>query len=107
MFISLQQLESRTIPFQIDVPPGDIDFDAKLKQLSALHGEGRAQLLNHSLGEIRVTGDIAVTMEGICDRCAESAGYALTNHFDLVYMRTAKLMKRVSRSGTMTEADSN
>ncbi len=86
MFISLQELELRVVQFKVDVPAGQIDFDSKLKQSSNLHAEGSAQLLNQSLGEIRVTGDLTVAIEGTCDRCVEPAAYSVENHFDLIYM---------------------
>jgi len=90
MFVSLQQLESKPVRFKVDLPPGDIDFDIKIKQASVLHAEGTAQLLNESLGEIRMVGDISVAVEGVCDRCLEAANYAIENHFDLVYLPAAE-----------------
>lgn len=90
MFISLRQLELREVRFTVDIPPGEIDYDLKVKQSSALHAEGGAQLLNGSLGEIRVMGDLHATMEGTCDRCIEPAGYQIENHFDLVYMPSSE-----------------
>ncbi len=86
MFISLQQLQLRLVRFNSDIPAGEIEFDTKIKQSSELHAEGVAQLLNQSLGEIRVLGDLRVSVEGTCDRCLEPATYAIENHFDLVYM---------------------
>ena len=86
MFISLHELELRTVRFNVDVPAGEIDYDQKVTQASELHSEGTAQLLNHSLGEIRVQGDLNVTMEAICDRCLETAKFPIQNRFDLVYM---------------------
>jgi uncharacterized protein len=86
MFVSLQELEIHPVRFQLDIPAGAIDFDSKVKQSSVLHAEGSAQLLNRSLGDIRVLGNLQVTVEGTCDRCAEAAAYSVANHFDLVYM---------------------
>lgn len=88
MFISLQQLEQRPVPFRVDIPAGeiDIDCDSKMRQASVLHSEGSAQLLNHSLGEIRVHGQLNVTVEATCDRCLETTSFPIENRFDLVYM---------------------
>ncbi len=86
MFISLRDLEQKTVRFETDIPPGDLDLDSKVKQASVLHTEGSAHLLNASLGEIRVLGDLRVDVEGTCDRCTEAARYLIQNHFDLVYM---------------------
>ena len=86
MYISLQDLELRTVRFNEDIPAGRIDFDSKLTQVSDLHAEGTAHLLNRSLGEIRMLGDLRVEMAGVCDRCVEAAKYSVANHFDLVYV---------------------
>lgn len=86
MFISLQQLEQHPVRFQVDIPAGEIDYDSKISQSSTLHAEGVAQLLNHSLGEVRVQGSLKITVEGTCDRCLETATFPLENRFDLVYM---------------------
>lgn len=86
MFISLGELEQRTVRFEADIPPGGLDLDSNVKQSSTLHTKGSAQLLNVSLGEIRVVGDLRVKIEGTCDRCIEAAAYSIENHFDLVYM---------------------
>ena len=94
MFISLQDLESREVRFKVDIPSGDIDFDLKVKQSSSLHSEGKVQLLNTALCEIRVTGNLHVTMEGICDRCVEAAGYDIENNFDLVYLPASEAPTR-------------
>ncbi len=86
MFVRLQQLEQKPVNFDVNIPAGVIDFDSKRKQSSSLHAEGTAELLNTSLAEIRVHGDLKVRMEGVCDRCAEPADYAIADHFDLVYL---------------------
>jgi uncharacterized protein len=86
MFVGLQQLELKPFAFDVDIPAGVIDFDSKLKQSSGLHAKGRAELLNSSLAEIRVSGDLEVRIDGVCDRCAEPAAYSVADHFDLVYL---------------------
>ena len=48
MFITLQQLELHSVPFSVDVPAGQIDYDGKVTQSGALHAEGVAELLGHS-----------------------------------------------------------
>ena len=86
MFISLQQLQQHPVPFKLDIPPGDIDYDSQMTQSSDLHTEGTAQLLSHSMGEIRVRGQLKVTIQTTCDRCLELATFPVDNKFDLVYM---------------------
>lgn len=86
MFISLQELELRTIRFRVDIPADEIQYDSNMSQVSVLHAEGTAQLLNHSLGEIRVQGNLAVKMQATCDRCLETTAFPINSPFDLVYM---------------------
>ena len=86
MFISLQELELRTVRFKVDIPADEIEYDRNLMQSSVLHAEGSAKLLNHSFGEIRVEGKLTVTMQAICDRCLETARFPIENRFDLVYL---------------------
>ena len=86
MFISLQQLELRAVPFNVDIPANEIDYGSDLTQASILHAEGSAKLLNHSLGEVRVEGKLSVTMNARCDRCLESAAFPVERRFDLVYV---------------------
>lgn len=86
VFISLQQLERRPVRFDIDIPAGEIDYDSDMSQSSVLHADGSAELLNHSLGEIRIHGQLRVTVQATCDRCLESASFPIDKRFDLVYM---------------------
>jgi len=86
MYIGLQDLELRPVHFDVNIPPDQIHFDSKIKQSSDLHAKGSAQLLNRSLGEIRMQGELRVEIEGVCDRCAEPAKQAVENRFDLLYV---------------------
>ncbi len=86
MLISLHELELRTVRFTVDIPADEIEYDSNLRQSSVLHAEGSAQLLNHTLGEIRVQGKLAVTMQATCDRCLEGTSFQIANPFDLLYL---------------------
>ncbi|MBV9226043.1 MAG: DUF177 domain-containing protein [Acidobacteriaceae bacterium] len=92
MFISLQQLEQRPVRFKVEIPAGEIEYDQSTTQASSLQAEGSAQLLNHSIGEIRVEGHLKVTMSATCDRCLEAALFPIENRFDLVYMPAGESM---------------
>ncbi|MFL6354674.1 MAG: YceD family protein [Bryobacteraceae bacterium] len=86
MFISLQELQLRTVRFRVDIPPGEIEYGKDITQSSVLHTEGTAQLLNRSLGEIRIQGTLSVSGQALCDRCVEAATFPIDTQFDLVYM---------------------
>ncbi len=86
MFISIQQLEVKTVRFKSEVPPGEIVYDDNTIQASPLQVEGSAHLLSRSLGEIRVEGKLNVRISAHCDRCLESTTIPVDRHFDLVYL---------------------
>jgi uncharacterized protein len=89
VFLSIRELEVRKRRFDLEFPPGEIDFgDDQFRQVSILQAEGEAELLNNTLGEIRVRGRLNVEMEGACDRCLEPVRMPLTSEFDLFYRPT-------------------
>lgn len=100
MVVNLQELEKKAVQFKVDIPVGVIDFDSQLQQSSPVHAEGQAELLNGSLAEIRVAGDLRVQIKGVCDRCTESALHDITSRFDLVYVPAGQ-----ARSGGGEEID--
>jgi uncharacterized protein len=86
VLITLQELQQHNVRFKVDIPAGEIEFDNKVAQSSALHSEGVVELLSHSLGEIHVQGDLRVTVNAPCDRCLEPVSLPIASPFDLVYM---------------------
>lgn len=86
MFFSVQDLALRKIHFDVDFPPGEIDFlDPDIKQRGPLKASGVVELLSHTLGELRVKGHVKVDLESPCDRCLEPAVFPLDQDFDLFY----------------------
>ena len=88
MFISVKELELKKVRFDVAFPPGEIDFPDdgdRLSQATPLQAEGSAELLPHTLGEIRVRGHLAVTMRCDCNRCLEPALFPIDSSFDLFY----------------------
>jgi len=79
-------LELKKIRFEVDFRPGEIDFDQqRMRQVSPLRTEGSAELLNNTLGEVRIHGKLEVGLEMNCDRCLEPVPYRLATSFDLFY----------------------
>jgi uncharacterized protein len=88
VFISVQELELKKVHFDAAFPPGEIQFSDdgdKLTQATPLQAEGSAELIPHTLGEIRVRGHLAVTMRCDCNRCLEPAEFPIDSNFDLFY----------------------
>ena len=85
MYLSVRDMETRKVHFDLAFLPGEIDFlDQTLRQSSALKVAGSAELLG-TTHEIRVTGRLTVRMSADCDRCLEEAAYPLEQDFDLFY----------------------
>lgn len=86
MFFSIRELELKKIRFEVDFRPGEIDFDQQtMRQVSPLHTEGTAELLNNTLGEVRIQGKLDIGLEMDCDRCLEPVPYRLAVNYDLFY----------------------
>lgn len=86
MFFHLRDLQVRSKEFEVSIAPGEIDFQENgLRQFGPLVASGRAELLIGSLGEIQVSGHVAVAMEADCDRCLEPARLSVDSEFSLYY----------------------
>ena len=86
MFLSIQELEVKKVRFEVAFQPGEIDFsDAGLTQATPLEAQGSAELLAHTLGEVRIRGHIQVRIRAVCDRCLEPADFPVDSNFDLFY----------------------
>ena len=85
MFLHIRDMEVRPIEFDLTFSPGEVDFsDTGLRQKSAMHVEGLAELLS-SVQEIRLRGTLTTEMEGDCERCLEPAVAPVRWSFDLFY----------------------
>jgi uncharacterized protein len=89
VFFSVKELELKKVRFDVAFSPGEIQYDQGLSQATPLEAEGSAELLAHTLGEIRIRGHLRVRMQSECDRCLEPAEFPIDSNFDLFY-RPAK-----------------
>jgi len=86
VFFNVKELELRKVHFDVDFAPGEINFEERaFRQTSPLHAEGTAELLNDTLGEIRIRGKLDVKMETDCDRCLDPTPVHVASDFDLFY----------------------
>jgi DUF177 domain-containing protein len=91
VFFHVRDLELKPARFDVELPPGSIEFlDPKLKQAEPLQASGRVELVTGSLGEIRVTGQMKVRLQADCDRCLEPANFPLDSSFELYYRPVAE-----------------
>lgn len=90
MFFHIRDLELRPGRFDIELPPGAIDFqEPGIRQAGPLKASGKVELLIETLREIRVTGRVEVRMEADCDRCLEPAAMPIESDFELFYRPVA------------------
>lgn len=85
MLITLQELELRTVRFDVAIPAGEIEYDFQFRQKSNLVAQGTAELVNQTLGEVRIRGTLSVTIVAACDRCLENAEFPVAKKFELFY----------------------
>jgi uncharacterized protein len=94
MFLSVKEMELRTIRFDETVSPGRIEWSSEdLEQASQLQTSGSAELVPHSGGEVRVRGRFTVEMAADCDRCLRPARFPLASEFDLSYRPMAGIAR--------------
>ena len=90
MVLTVKQLEIGETHFDVSFDPGKLEyFDPGLRQVSPLKATGSAELVEHTVGEIRVWGRLQVDMEVQCDRCLESVLKPIDSDFDLHYRPAA------------------
>jgi uncharacterized protein len=111
MFIEIKDLEINAIDFREDYSPGAIDFGTDLRQVSSLHAEGRADLVEEHHGkhkiiqDIRLKGKLDTSLEADCARCIEPVIHKLTRDFDLLYRPLGSDAGRDELSVTDAEAE--
>src|ERR1039457_7035317 len=99
MFLSVRELELRTISFDQNFESGQIEFAGEdLEQGSPLHAMGWAELLPESGRQMRVWGSYTVEMVAQCDRCLALVRYPLEAEFDLYYRSEERRVGKECRS---------
>lgn len=91
MFFHVRDLELRPARFDVELPPGSIEFlDPKLKQSAPLQASGQVELVTGSLGEIRAKGQVRVRIQAECDRCLDPVALPVDSSFELYYRPVAE-----------------
>jgi uncharacterized protein len=91
VFFHVRDLELKPARFDVELPPGTIEFlDPKLKQATPLHAVGQAELVMGSDDEIQVTGHVKVQLQTECDRCLEPSDFPVDSSFELYYRPVAE-----------------
>jgi uncharacterized protein len=90
MFLDIRELEQRPIRFEQSLPIGEIPFDSEFEQQSPLIASGTAEL-HISTEELRVKGQLQVSLRMECDRCTEPFVKNIDEEFDLIYVPTPEV----------------
>ena len=111
MFIEIRELELHPLDFEEEFRPGVIDFGPDMRQASALHTAGRAQLVDEHRGkhqkikDMRLNGGLTTSFELACARCLEPVVQNVARNFDLLYRPQGADAGPEERSVTATEAE--
>ena len=111
MFIEIEDLETNPVDFREQYSPGAIDLGPDLRQLSRLHTEGRADLVEEHHGkhkviqDIRLKGRLDTSLEVACARCLDPVLHQVTRDFDLLYRPLGSDAGRDELSVTDAEAE--
>ncbi len=79
-------ITTTSVRFNVDIPAGEIDFDNKVTQSSVLLAEGVAELVSHTLGDIRLRGNLQVTVAAPVTDAWSRSRCQFRTPFDLVYI---------------------
>lgn len=91
MLITVLDLEREPVRFDLELPPGAVDFGDQLLQISPLLVRGEAELLREHRGtrevipDIRIRATWSATFEVPCARCLDPVRHPLSAEFDLVF----------------------
>jgi uncharacterized protein len=91
MLITLLELEREPVRFDIELPPGAIDYGVEATQISPLHVHGQAEVLHEHRGPKEIIADIRAraawsgTFEAPCARCLDPVRHPLGGDFDLLF----------------------
>jgi len=91
MEFKVSELEQEPIEFDVELPPGSIDFGEEAKQAGPLESAGRAEVIHEHRGpkdivvDIRLKGRYQGQFEVPCARCVEPVEIPLKADFDLIF----------------------
>jgi len=91
MDFKVSELEREPVEFDLELPPGAVDFGGEAEQVGALAASGRAEVIHEHRGpretvsDIRLKGRYKTLLSVPCARCVEPVGIPLENEFDLVF----------------------
>jgi uncharacterized protein len=91
MEFKVSELEREPVEFDLELPPGAVDFGEEAEQAGPLATSGRAEVIHEHRGpketvaDIRLRGRFAGKVHVPCARCVEPVEIPLAGEFDLIF----------------------
>lgn len=91
MEFKVSELEREPIEFDLELPPGAVDFGDEAEQAGPLGASGRAEVIHEHRGpkeivaDIRLKGRFSGKFQVPCARCVEPVEILLAAEFDLIF----------------------
>ena len=111
MEFKVSELEREPIEFDLQLPPGAVDFGQEAAQQGPLATAGLAEVLHEHRGpkdivaDIRLKGNFAGTFQVPCARCVEPVEIPLSAEFDLIFRPSEADSEPLERSITAPETE--
>jgi uncharacterized protein len=111
MEFKVSELEREPIDFDLELPPGAIDFGEEAEQAGPLASAGRAEVIHEHRGpkdivaDIRLRGTFSGRVRVPCARCVEPVEISLTGEFDLIFRPVAADSEMGERAITTPETE--
>jgi uncharacterized protein len=111
MEFKVSELEREPIDFDLELPPGAVDFGQEAEQDGPLATSGRAEVIHEHRGpkdivaDIRLRGQFAGKVRVPCARCVEPVQIPLAAEFDLIFRPAGVDSEAPERSITAPETE--
>jgi uncharacterized protein len=111
MEFKVSELEREPIEFDLQLPPGAVDFGQEAEQDGPLATSGRAEVIHEHRGpkeivaDIRLRGQFAGKVRVPCARCVEPVQIPLAAEFDLIFRPVGADSDAPERSITAPETE--
>ena len=111
MEFKILELEREPIEFDLELPPGAVDFGDEAEQIGNLATSGSAEVIHEHRGpkdivaDIRLRGHFAGNFQVPCARCIEPVEIPLASDFDLIFRPLGADSDPPERSITASETE--
>jgi uncharacterized protein len=111
MEFKVSELEREPVEFDLELPPGAIDFGEEAEQAGTMAASGRAEVIHEHRGpkeivaDIRLKGRFAGRVQVPCARCIEPVEIPLAGEFDLIFRPVGADSDAPERSITAPETE--